>query len=126
MSQAHPLTAWLSLTLFSIRVLHKLLQPQEFKLPQIHLLVPTWALQRPGPGENTWEGKDVHLLPVHGPGPGSPAFQPMGLPPTVFPAYLLLPNFSSSLPSFLAITWVEEGSLFLFQFFTTTSWGVVG
>lgn len=39
-SQAHPLTAWLSLTLFSIRVLPKLLQPQESKLPQIHLLVP--------------------------------------------------------------------------------------
>lgn len=82
--------------------------------------------QKPGPGENTWEGKDVRLLPMHGPGPGSPAFQPMGLPPTVLLAHLLLPDFSSSLPSLLAITWVEEGSLFLFQFFTTASWGGVG
>lgn len=51
------------LTLLSMRALLKLLQPQDFKHPQSHLLVPAWALRGQAQVGTPWEGVDPPSSP---------------------------------------------------------------
>lgn len=123
MSQAHPLTAWASLTL---SLLHKA-SLQAASAPKLQTPPPPtpgsrMGSQRPGLGEHLDRcGRFSPPAPCTGLDPAFLLSRSQQASDSTASA-LLLPNF----PACPAITRVHEGSLCLVLFSTTTNWGVVG